>query len=563
MSSSNFLHRFAERLKQLNEENARLANSQCALRHRYASLLAEMGTAAQQDPQFFVNLQAELSGAAQLPASLPVAFLPPPPHAAPVDDTFFSFDEDQLVAFPSHGLQLGDTSPPFAPTGDKAATEQYFLPALDDIPFFTEFPGPALVVPDAVISPAALDLVPHIPASNSSGDASSFMGSPFSSTACSPFFSPLDAALNAPGSWASPSSVPYHSLNGTCSSFSSFSSGAASLPIPGAVQQQQPPTSVLAAPLFGSLESMGEQGISPASFEAQLNEIMASSVFAAAASQPFPPVVEQPSLARVPSQACKARSYREASFDNGVRFSPMAAPTEGRHLRQASVVSCASSLLASPEIKPLVARSSLKKTRTARTIKEDPSMVVVKNIEHMFASKNKVEASDSPVTRLFLDEATVDPSSPLGRSFLFNEPYSPASFRLDCTLGSVYTFYTASRTAWVVSFSLSGPSISPSSSTDLKPAKSTFLHFLPGDVVVAPSEPIGSIAWWRLQECRGSHANYPGEGAWTARFDGAGQEATRRPARIFSHFAKCVGKGCEESGDWSLMKLAKAMKGGK
>lgn len=164
----------------------------------------------------------------------------------------------------------------------------------------------------------------------------------------------------------------------------------------------------------------------------------------------------------------------------------------------------------------------------------------------------------------------LDPSSPLAHVVQRSEPYTAAAFRLDCALSSVYTFYTAARAPFVVTFSLSGPTISPSFD-EAKPSTYSFLHFLPGDVVVQPSELLGSVAWWRLQECRASHAGYPGSGAWTARFDGGegegaagGAEAEkRRPARIYSHFAKCCGKGREDEGPWSLMKLAKAMKGGK
>jgi hypothetical protein len=238
---------------------------------------------------------------------------------------------------------------------------------------------------------------------------------------------------------------------------------------------------------------------------------------------------------------------------------------------------------ASPEIKPLT-RNGSKKTRAARVIKET-STLVLKNMEPMFAVhcsvrpflplilclsypvllQNKPAASESPVTRLFLDESMLDPCSPLAL-VQHGHPYTAASFRLDCQLSSRYTFYTAARAPFVVTFSMAGPSISPSFD-EAKPSTYTFIHFLPGDIVVQPSELLGSVAWWRLQECRATHAGYPGTGAWTARFDGEGTDGgeaeKRRPARIYSHFAKCCAKGRDDEGPWSLMQLAQAMKAGK
>lgn len=97
----------------------------------------------------------------------------------------------------------------------------------------------------------------------------------------------------------------------------------------------------------------------------------------------------------------------------------------------------------------------------------------------------------------------------------------------------------------------------------------TFIHFLPGDLVVSPSLPLGSREWWRQQECRGVHSGYPGAGAWTARYDdeaaaagggaGGGGAEKRRPARILAHFVKCCPVD-DADGEWSLMKLARLMK---
>lgn len=169
---------------------------------------------------------------------------------------------------------------------------------------------------------------------------------------------------------------------------------------------------------------------------------------------------------------------------------------------------------------------------------------------------------ESPVTRLYLYEAAMLPTSPIARSVLVGEPYTSASFRQDCGLCSVYTFYSACRAPWTLAFTPSGPNIFPVSPVKNSASRSTytFLHFLPGDVVVFPSHPIGTVDWWRVQECQNSHAGYPGSGGWTARYDGETEGEKRRPARIYTHFAKCAAKGCEDGGEWSLMKLAKAMK---
>ncbi|GEM09664.1 hypothetical protein Rt10032_c08g3681 [Rhodotorula toruloides] len=224
--------------------------------------------------------------------------------------------------------------------------------------------------------------------------------------------------------------------------------------------------------------------------------------------------------------------------------------------------SVASSLLASPQLRPFGQRTgSTKRGRTTRTLEANDSRPVVKNAEHVFAvlSLPLAKGEESHVTRLYLDEATMLPMSPIARAILRGERYS---FRQDCELCSVYTFYSACGAAWTLAFTPAGPNIFPASPVK-NPASQpthTFLHFLPVDIVVSPSHPIGSVDWWRVQECRNSHAGYPGSGGWTARYDGETEGEKRRPARIYAHFAKCAAKGCEDGGEWSLMKLAKAMK---
>ncbi|GAA5830417.1 hypothetical protein JCM11251_001339 [Rhodosporidiobolus azoricus] len=562
---------FAGRLQLLTEKGNQLALAQTSLENEYASLLTEVEAAARGDPELLLQLQRELSGQQQQLPALPS----PPPHVAlEIGGDFLAgaFDEDLL---PQPAV-FTDFSPLFGPiiTSGHASTP-FALDTLDDIPALA-LAGPALSLPDSfTINPSTLDLVAHVPASNSSGESS--FGSPFSASpptsyTCSPIFSPFDACTTNLGSYTSPSSAPFHSFGAAGSSFSSNDSAWPS----------QPASLSAAPPALFPVNGPPQEGAttSLATFEAQLDALLLGSVAASLPPLPVAPVSQVP-LARVPSQAGRAKPHRQASLDSSiVRFSPMAPPPVefGGHYRQASATPSVSSLLASPDIKPLALGrqgSTGRRTRTTRTFKEDPCLVVEKNTKHVFAvhisSKNKIEANESPVTRLFLDESTLDPSSPFGQAVLLGEPYSPASFRLDCAHHSRYTFYTASRCAWVVTFSLSGPTVVPASATDgPAPSRSTrytFLHFLPSDIVVTPSEPIGSIPWWRLQECRGSHAGYPGTGAWTARYDGVGAEDAdaekRRPARIYSHFAKCCGKGCEEQGEWSLMKLAKAMKVGK
>jgi hypothetical protein len=276
-------------------------------------------SAVAQDPQALAGVySAQLEATASQPASLPH----PPPHIASSErsnsDGFLlgSFDED-LVAAPSLGLTLSSTGydglAPFDFTG------------LDNLPFL---PDPAMPLPLLSASPTSLDLV-HIPASNGSGDTgSSFSASPFSSHFGSPSFSSFDASVGfATGSWASPSSAPFHSLGTTCSSFSSGHD------VVGWPAQASTST----APLFPPTE----EGISPATFEAQVNTLCSSPVFSGSTLDP----AHDLPLARVSSQAGKARSTREMSFDASLRFSPMALPNLDYHQRQASLASTASSLL--------------------------------------------------------------------------------------------------------------------------------------------------------------------------------------------------------------------------
>ncbi|BGP37982.1 hypothetical protein JCM10450v2_001916 [Rhodotorula kratochvilovae] len=526
MSSSNFLHRvpltassLLDRLRELEADRQRIALSQALLQGEVAAFAQDVAAAAQHDPNVLAVLQAEAKHL------LPLA-PPPPPPPAPLDFgsdfVIGAFDEDMG---PMPASMLGapiEVSPPFGPTDGSIAMAPFA--SLDEIPTLP-FPEAAIAVPMAPQEYADwTQTAVHVPPSLSSASAPSHFSSSPPSSFCSPFFSPMDASVGSyADSWTSPTMFT------AGKSFASASS----------------------VPLIPPSLSFDEQyrmllGDGPHSFDEPL--------FVA------PP--QSAVLARQPSQTGKARVPTKAPE---ARFNPIAAASG--HQRQASVVSSLSSDIAvSPELKPLGRTSSTSKKRAVRRpIKDDASVIVVKNSEHVFAVhvQGTGKSDESSLTRLYLDNSSLDPLSPLGRAVV-GEAYTAASFALDCELNSVYTLYTATRAQWTVSFTLSGPSIFPAVpvSHELQPP-TTFLHFLPGDLVVVPSFPLGSREFWRLQQCRSSHAGYPGDGAWTARYDDeAGGGEKRRPARIFTHFAKCCPAD-NADGEWSLMKLARLMKSGK
>ncbi|GAA5968240.1 hypothetical protein JCM11641_003781 [Rhodosporidiobolus odoratus] len=492
------------------------------------------------EPGLLVNVQARLAMPVNQLPSLPTTLPALPPTLDASGDLFCGTFDDDLPTSASAAFHLGDSSPVFGAT-DLAPFSYPPLPFLpsDDIPTLPEMTAPAVCVSDPMApSTSTVQPLPVNPL-DLFGPVSSQLSPTDSSFTCSPFLSPFESqAVSINDLGISP--LRNSAFDSTSSSVSSTTS------------------------VWPSLSTQPSQHFLPApDLDSQLQHLMDG-------LQTATPAPESETLARRTSQAGKARKARRPSHSGQtLRFSPIAPDAiDGRHRGQ-SVASTSSSALVSPKAESLSRRGSVnRRPRVTRTFQLDPAQYVEKNTEHVFAVhaktktrskvKGKGDTAESPVTRLYLDESTLDPLSPLGRAILRKEPYCPASFRLDCTLGTVYTFYTADRNAFTVTFALSGPSVCSPDVGDT--TCYTFLHFLPGDLAVSPSEVLGSVPWWRLQECRNSHAGYPGDGGWTARFDGANEAAKRRPTRIYNHFAKCHAKGCEGTGDWSLMKLAKLMK---
>ncbi|GJN88565.1 hypothetical protein Rhopal_001531-T1 [Rhodotorula paludigena] len=520
MTCSNFLHRdtdFLHRLRQFNEDSQRVESQRKALAD-------ELATATQHDPELVQRLHA------QILASHAVAAAPAlvPTTVGPVDDFLLGpLDEDLAVeALPQVPRRADELSPLFGATAASLAAMPFLdLTPLDDIPELASMSAAALPLP-AVVGDAFswADSMSSFDAAMAAGSAPSTQSSS-SPLSCSPFFSPLD--LGAQSAWTSPSFSPR--------SFSTFPQakydGDSLALIPPAF-----PASVIDEQLFAST---GSAPWSSASLD-----------------------IDVVPLARKLSQAGKSRT-------RGASEAPRFDPVGREHNRQASTVSTASSdLLVSPLLKPLTrANSTTVRKRTARTINEDPALVAVKNSEHVFAVHTQGgRKSDEGLTRLYIDESSLSPVSPIGRAVFGDEGYTPAHLAEDCTLGSVYSFYTPARVPWTVSFTLTGAAAFPAApvSSEVHQPLHTFFHFLPGDLVVSPSHPLGSRDWWRMQECRAAHPGYPGDGHWTARFDDDGQAEKRRPARIFNHFAKCwAAQGAfsaEDGGEWSLMKLAKLTK---
>ena len=164
--------------------------------------------------------------------------------------------------------------------------------------------------------------------------------------------------------------------------------------------------------------------------------------------------------------------------------------------------------------------------------------------------------SETTVIPLVLSDET-DPGQPLATCVKLGVEYSPILFRQDCQARSSYTFFSnEGSVTWTVRFSQFGPQILPSLPS---PALHTFIHFAPGEIDT--TYPLGSRSWWRLQECQQHHAGFPGNGHWTARYDGENQEK-RRPIRIIQHFASCPSARVDEYGgpaSWSLGKLARSI----
>ncbi|GAA5894226.1 hypothetical protein JCM8208_002382 [Rhodotorula glutinis] len=506
------------RLRELEADRQRIELSQALLQGEVRAFSHEVARAAQSDPAILHLLQAEAR--ALLPPVAPLL----PPEQLPLDSGDFvigTFDEDFVLPSTLPYLAL---SPPFGATDDDVPAPT-FLP-LVDVPDLS-FPDAALPIP--MIAQYEPWGAPVPPSSVSTSAPSNFSSSPPSSF-CSPVFSPMDVAASSFGTdWTSS-----HYLSGP--PFATINHGASSS---GDL--------ALVPPLFA-----------PASFDEHLEALLAGSS----------------TLERVPSQAGRVKCESQAG---DVRFDPLAT-SAGVRRRQSSFGSSTSpDIPVSPELKPASSKSSSlssKARSSRRVVKGATSCIAVKkNDEHMFAVyiQGVGKTDETSLARLYLDHSSLDPTSPLGCTVTGDTAYTASSFARDCESASVYSFFTASRAQWVVEFSLSGPTIAPVTSSTSGPitmsSTTTFVHFLPGDLVVSPSLPLGSREWWRQQECRGAHAGYPG-GAWTARYDdeaaaagggaGGGGEK-RRPARILGHFAKCCPVD-DADGEWSLMKLARLMK---
>ncbi|ORY84664.1 hypothetical protein BCR35DRAFT_324738 [Leucosporidium creatinivorum] len=220
-------------------------------------------------------------------------------------------------------------------------------------------------------------------------------------------------------------------------------------------------------------------------------------------------------------------------------------------------------------------RSSETRSRAARTIAYDENAVFLKNDQHVFVvhtqTRTKTEITEADVLEIDLDSSTPSTSA-LHRAIHEGQPYGDQTLLEECTNNTSYAFTSTRAGAtnhWLVSFSLdpSAPPTSPRPLTTIAPrlpqpnlpadAIFTFVHFVPGTIVVSPTYPMGASKWWRVQECPGRHENCPGDGSWTARWDEEGEE--RRPSRVVQHYASCSMRRVD--GDsFALGKLARAVR---
>ncbi|KAI5479659.1 hypothetical protein MNV49_003169 [Pseudohyphozyma bogoriensis] len=85
----------------------------------------------------------------------------------------------------------------------------------------------------------------------------------------------------------------------------------------------------------------------------------------------------------------------------------------------------------------------------------------------------------------------------------------------------------------------------------------TFVHFVPGNIIVTPKEIMGTKMWWRLPICVGKHLKGRLEGgSWSGRYDaGEGQ----RPSRLVEHYATCGIRAAWADED-GLGQLARAIR---
>ncbi|GAA6027075.1 hypothetical protein JCM8097_006091 [Rhodosporidiobolus ruineniae] len=214
-------------------------------------------------------------------------------------------------------------------------------------------------------------------------------------------------------------------------------------------------------------------------------------------------------------------------------------------------------------------KRSGKKGKQRRKQSEAPQVPlppVDKNAESMFAVLIG-KGETSTVRTIDLDASSADPSKPLSRCILNNEPYTPAMFREDCSRGHSYPFAIIGSKAFRVTFALTGPSMVRTTDDGAEVVDDgeeyTFIHFLPGDIVVNTPWALGSSEWWRTQECRNFHPKYAvaSNGHFTGRNKPAVGSAGVRPCRIYEHFVdQCGPMPGFQYGEWSLKKLARLQK---
>lgn len=181
-------------------------------------------------------------------------------------------------------------------------------------------------------------------------------------------------------------------------------------------------------------------------------------------------------------------------------------------------------------------RSSETRSRATRTIAYDENAVFIKNDKHVFVvhtqTRTKAEITEQDVLEIDLDveDDRNPPVTALWQAVHSDVRYTSETLMNECANHATYHFVSSragATTRWEVSFSIDTSSGAPMPSTSIVPTTAilgtpanptyTFVHFLPGSIVVNPTYPIGSSKWWRVQECDVRHENCPGDGSWTAR----------------------------------------------
>ncbi|KDE04691.1 hypothetical protein MVLG_04914 [Microbotryum lychnidis-dioicae p1A1 Lamole] len=230
-------------------------------------------------------------------------------------------------------------------------------------------------------------------------------------------------------------------------------------------------------------------------------------------------------------------------------------------------------------VKKRRSRSADTRSRTTRSVQYDENAVFSTNSVDVFIvhtqTRSKSEVTEQDVLELELDS---EPGANAVRSTLYRTVHSRLQYTYemleqDCEHRTSYHFVSSRAgaiTKWIVSYDFRNPKveegqrqprvrIEPIEPLSHLPSNSilTFVHFPRDSMVVDPTHPIGSSAWWRVQACEGRHEHCPGTGAWTARWDEEGSE--RRPSRIVQHYAACTLH--KDEGDFfCLGKFARAIK---